>query len=302
MEVLTNGDHVGAVPTNGGNVVNGGDPMEDDGLYPKPMADYDYPWAGSLKPVSNQLFKKDGKGRHEINDPGPCPWAGSLRPVGEGARKHRIGGPRRRKGKDDEEGNAPWMGSLRHVKGPTNSFVKPPPPQFKRYPDEDAPNPYAGSAVNAMQKKEEDEQLERIRVNLREKKTVSNALLKVLMPKLLVEHSSKYEPLGEEESLAIMQEILAMQIGLNSEQNVEDNEEAEQMIRAITHGEISNSLFSQMADDLEEAAQKIKKHKAGPKKSGSKKGIKKATSKLSKESLAATPPPSPQIEMTDVDL
>ena len=41
---------------------------------------------------------------------------------------------------------------------------------------------YGSFAVNEMQRKEEEEQLERIRVNLREKKTVSSALLKALMP------------------------------------------------------------------------------------------------------------------------
>ena len=38
-------------------------------------------------------------------------------------------------------------------------------------------------------------------------------------------------------------------------QSLEDNVEAEQMIRAIRHGEIDNSVYSQMADDLEKAAQ-----------------------------------------------
>merc|ERR1712241_1297475 len=34
-------------------VING-----DEGFYPEPMKDYDYPWAGSLKPVSNKLGGK----------------------------------------------------------------------------------------------------------------------------------------------------------------------------------------------------------------------------------------------------
>ena len=44
-----------------------------------------------------------------------------------------------------------------------------------------------------------------------------NLLLK-FSRKLLKEHSSKYEALGEEESMRIMQEILAMKIGLNTDQ------------------------------------------------------------------------------------
>ena len=35
--------------------------------------------------------------------------------------------------------------------------------------------------------------------------------------KLLKEHESKYEPLGHDESFKIMEEILAMQIGLETE-------------------------------------------------------------------------------------
>ena len=34
----------------------------------------------------------------------------------------------------------------------------------------------------------------------------------------------------------------------------EENDEAEAMIRAITHGEIDQKVYSQMADDLENAA------------------------------------------------
>ena len=40
---------------------------------------------------------------------------------------------------------------------------------------------------------------------------------------------------------------------------MEDNDEAEQMIRAITHGEIDNAVYSKMADDLETAAQMKRK-------------------------------------------
>ena len=57
-------------------------------------------------------------------------------------------------------------------------------------------------------------------------------------------------------------------------QKVEDNDEAEQIIRAITHGEIDKAVYSQMADDLEQAA-KLKRK--GDK--GKKKKKKKVTSK-----------------------
>merc|ERR1719278_1776309 len=156
-------------------------------------------------------------------------------------------------------------------------------PKFKKYPDEDAPNPFKGmqgrSAVpqypltpaavflppeeGAVREENavEAEQVDRIRNNLRETRTVSSSLLRVLMPKLLKEHESKYEPLGHDESFNIMEEILAMQIGLSADQKVEDNDEAEQIIRAITHGEIDHSVYSQMADDLETAAQQKRKEK-----------------------------------------
>ena len=55
-------------------------------------------------------------------------------------------------------------------------------------------------------------------------------------------------------------------------QNVDDNDEAEQIIRAITHGEMPQEMYSQMADDLENAAKikrktdsKSKKKKKKPK-------------------------------------
>ena len=51
---------------------------------------------------------------------------------------------------------------------------------------------------------------------------------------------------------------------------VDDNDEAEQMIRAITHGEVPGEVFSQMADDLENAAQM--KRSTKPKKKKKKKG------------------------------
>merc|ERR1719367_87722 len=186
------------------------------------------------------------------------------------------------------------MGTLRHVKHENKVFenIK---PRFKKYPDEDAPNPFegtqgkdakpvypltpaavipaGGSSSSARKERMHFEEVERITANLRETRTVSGALLKVLMPKLLKEHESKYEPLGHDESFKIMEEILAMQIGFNADQKIEDNDEAEQIIRAITHGEIDHNVYSQMADDLENAAQEKRKEKKAGKK------VKKGTGK-----------------------
>jgi len=101
----------------------------------------------------------------------------------------------------------------------------------------------------------------------------------------LKEHESKYEPLGHDESFKIMEEILAMQIGLDTDGKVEDNDEAEQMIRAITHGEIDKKVFSQMADDLENAAQIKRKEK--PKKKKKKKTSGSTSSKSGLETSAS---------------
>merc|ERR1712076_157450 len=184
-------------------------------------------------------------------------------------------------------GSAPWMGTLRHVKHENKVTASMPKPQFKRYPDEDAPNPFegmggrdakpvypltpaavvpVGGTSKAGRVDPAFEEVDRITAGLRETRTVSSALLKALMPKLLKEHESKYEPLGHDETFKIMEEIIAMQIGLNTEQNVEASDEAEQMIRAITHGEIDKKVFSQMADDLENAAQIKRKEKPKKKK------------------------------------
>ena len=54
-------------------------------------------------------------------------------------------------------------------------------------------------------------------------------------------------------------------------QKIEENDEAEQIIRAITHGEIDHTVISQMADDLEDAAQQKRKEKKAAKKAGGKK-------------------------------
>merc|ERR1719362_2319763 len=155
-------------------------------------------WAGSLK--------KTNKNRPVQEAEDENPWAGSLRHVDE---------QRKGKGKKDEKedtyGNAPWMGTLWHVvhdnKVTRNYGVN----QFqsKRYPDEDAGNPFEsnqgsnsrpqfpltpaaiinGPAMtrDEMARREEEEEVERIRSNIGTK-TVSTALLQALMPKLLKMH------------------------------------------------------------------------------------------------------------------
>merc|ERR1712059_227548 len=181
-------------------------------------------------------------------------------------------------------GNAPWMGTLRHVvhdnKVTKNYGVN----QFqsKRYPDEDATNPFEGSGGSSarpqfpltpaaiingsvmsrdeMARREEEEEVERIRSNIGSK-TVSTALLQALMPKLLKMHEAKYEPMDKVDAQKIMEEILGMQIGLNPDQQADANEEAEMIIRAIMQEEIDKSIYSKMADDLETANQRMKKIK-----------------------------------------
>merc|ERR1711963_476832 len=262
----------------------------DETFYPMPMKDYDYPWSGSLRPVSNKPMNK-GRGGREDPEAGGSPWAGSLRHVD----KNKMSKKKKKVNDDDMYGSAPWMGTLRHVKHENKVTASMPKPQFKRYPDEDAPNPFEGmggrdakpvwpltpAAVLSQSEPGEEQEMrkharqfedvERITAGLRETRTVSSALLKALMPKLLKEHESKYEPLGHDETFKIMEEILAMQIGLNTTGMVEDNDEADQIIKAICHGEIDNKVYSQMADDLENAAQlkrkeqKTKKKKKKPK-------------------------------------
>ena len=79
-------------------------------------------------------------------------------------------------------------------------------------------------------------------------------------------------------------------------QKVEDNDEAEQIIRAITHGEIDHSVYSQMADDLENAAQekrkekKVKKVKKGTGKKKTKKASESGTSVEPSASESTIPP------------
>merc|ERR1712180_385972 len=206
-------------------------------------------WAGSLK--------KTNKNRpvQEVEEENP--WAGSLRHVDD----HRKGKARKEE-KEDTYGNAPWMGTLRHVvhdnKVTRNYGVN----QFqsKRYPDEDAGNPFEanqgansrpqfpltpaaiinGSAMtrDEMARREEEEEVERIRSNIGSK-TVSTALLQALMPKLLKMHA-----------------------GLNPNQQADANEEAEMIIRAIMQEEVDKSIYSKMADDLETANKRMKKKKS----------------------------------------
>jgi len=229
-------------------------------------------WAGSLK--------KTNKNRpvQEVEEENP--WAGSLRHVDD----HRKGKAKKEE-KEDTYGNAPWMGTLRHVvhdnKVTRNYGVN----QFqsKRYPDEDAGNPFEsnqgsnsrpqfpltpaaiinGSAMtrDEMARREEEEEVERIRSNIGTK-TVSTALLQALMPKLLKMHEAKYEPMDKVDAEKIMEEILGMKAGLNPDQQADANEEAEMIIRAIMQEEIDKSIYSKMADDLETANKRIKKKKS----------------------------------------
>jgi hypothetical protein len=172
-------------------------------------------------------------------DDGQPAWTSSLRHVGDVASRKQ----KKKKNDDAIHGDAPWMGTLRHVvheNEVTKSF-KVNQHQSKRYPDEDAGNPYESmqgsnarphfpltpaAVINGMSlsrdemaRREEDSEVSRIRNNIRQSQTVSTALLNVLMPKLLKEHESRHrEPLERDEAEKIMEEILAMQIGLNTEQ------------------------------------------------------------------------------------
>jgi hypothetical protein len=111
-----------------------------------------------------------------------------------------------------------------------------------------------------MARKQEEAEVSRIRENIRDSnETVAKALLKVLMPKLLKEHESKHPPMEYGEAEKIMEEILAMQIGLNTEQQAEGSEEAEMIIRSIMQDEVDKSIYAKMADDLEAASQRRKK-------------------------------------------
>jgi len=265
----------------------GGEIVEEDsrrqvaeaaGLKHVPLPDFDNTensaWAGSLKKTErNKLKAQECDGEN--------PWAGSLRHV-EDTRKDKT----RKDGTDEKEGGstAPWMGTLRHVVHDNkvtkhfgvNQF------QSKRYPDEDAGNPFEGTGgihsrphfpltpaavINGsmmsrdeMAKKEEEEEVERIRSNLGSC-SVSTALMQALMPKLLKMHEAKYEPMDKVDAQAIMEGILGMQAGLNPDQQADANEEAEMIIRAIMQEEIDKSIYSKMADDLETAKKRMNKKK-----------------------------------------
>merc|ERR1712088_401185 len=220
----------------------GGDQNEDSrkqvaeaaGLKHVPLPDFDdsdSAWAGSLKKTAKV---KTLAGREEV-DSDQSPWAGSLRHVKDKPRRSQKHDER-----DEDKSSAPWMGTLRHVvhdnKVTRNYGVNQ--QQSKRYPDEDA----------------------RIRSNIGSK-TVSTALLQVLMPKLLKMHEAKYDPMEKADAEAIMEEILGMQCGLNPDQQADANEEAEMIIRAIMQDEVDKSVYAKMADDLERAATKLKKRK-----------------------------------------
>jgi len=222
----------------------GGDQNEDSrkqvaeaaGLKHVPLPDFDdsdvSAWAGSLKKTAKV---KTLTGREEP-DSDQSPWAGSLRHVKDKPRRSQKHDER-----DEDKSSAPWMGTLRHVvhdnKVTRNYGVNQ--QQSKRYPDEDAGNPYEsiggsnakpafpltpaaiinGSVMSRdeMARREEEEEVARIRSNIGSK-TVSTALLQVLMPKLLKMHEAKYEPMEKADAEAIMEEILGMQCGLNPDQ------------------------------------------------------------------------------------
>jgi hypothetical protein len=247
---------------------------EAAGLKHIPLPDFDdsdSAWSGSLKRTdrSRQV--------HDRQDDNPS-WAGSLRHV-----KERPANKKKNSGNDDN-GSAPWMGTLRHVVHDNkvtktygvNQF------QSKRYPDEDATNPFEASGGSCakpafpltpaavmngaafsrteLAAQEDEKELERIRgtIGTMKSETVSSAMIKALMPKLLKAHESKYDPIDRDEASRIMEEILAMQVGLNVDQQADANEEAEMMIRAIMQEEVGGAIYARMADDLEEA-RKVKK-------------------------------------------
>merc|ERR1712242_159464 len=278
----------------------GGDAQEDSrkqvaeaaGLKHVPLPDFDdsdsSAWAGSLKKTAKTKIMA-GRGAEEDEDENP--WAGSLRHVKDKPRKNQ-----KHDEKEDAHGGAPWMGTLRHVVH-DNKVTKQygvNQQQSKRYPDEDAGNPYEslggsqskpafpltpaaiinGAMVSRddMARMEEEEEVARIRSNIGSK-TVSTALLQVLMPKLLKMHESKYEPMEKTDAEKIMEEILSMQAGLNPDQQADANEEAEMIIRAIMQDEVDNSVYSKMADDLESASKRVKKRKV--------KKVKENTSEIS---------------------
>merc|ERR1711884_466361 len=213
----------------------------------------------------------------DFDDSDSSAWAGSLKKT---AKTKIMAG----RGAEEDEDENPWAGSLRHVVH-DNKVTKQygvNQHQSKRYPDEDAGNPYEslggsnakpafpltpaaiinGSVMSRddMARMEEEEEVAKIRSNIGSK-TVSTALLQVLMPKLLKMHETKYQPMEKADAEQIMDEILGMQCGLNPDQQADANEEAEMIIRAIMQDEVDKSVYSKMADDLEAAAKRMKKRK-----------------------------------------
>merc|ERR1719245_2124600 len=188
----------------------GGDQNEDSrkqvaeaaGLKHVPLPDFEdndsSAWAGSLKKTP-RVKTVTGRGETESDE---SPWAGSLRHVTDKPRRSQKHDER-----EEDKGSAPWMGTLRHVvhdnKVTRNYGVNQ--QQSKRYPDEDAGNPYEslegcnakpafpltpaaiinGSVMSRdeMARREEEEEVARIRSNIGSK-TVSTALLQVLMPSM----------------------------------------------------------------------------------------------------------------------
>merc|ERR1712183_977648 len=243
----------------------GGDQNEDSrkqvaeaaGLKHVPLPDFDdsanSAWAGSLKKTA----KVKTMGGREEAESDQSPWAGSLRHVQDKPRRSQ-----KHEERDEDKSSAPWMGTLRHVvhdnKVTRNYGVNQ--QQSKRYPDEDAGNPYEsiggssakpafpltpaaiinGSVMSRDEtaRREEEEEVARIRSNIGSK-TVSTALLQVLMPKLLKMHEAKYDPMEKADAEAIMEEILGMQCGLNPDQQADANEEAEMNIRSYPYYSIS---------------------------------------------------------------
>jgi len=72
-------------------------------------------------------------------------------------------------------------------------------------------------------------------------------------------HETKYQSMDKVDAEQIMEEILSMQQGINPNAQVDANEEAEMIIRAIMQDEVDKSVYLRMADDLESANQKNKK-------------------------------------------
>eukprot|EP00096_Caligus_rogercresseyi_P004623 TRINITY_DN189_c0_g1_i10.p1 TRINITY_DN189_c0_g1~~TRINITY_DN189_c0_g1_i10.p1 ORF type:complete len:499 (+),score=159.68 TRINITY_DN189_c0_g1_i10:321-1817(+) len=242
--------------------------LGDESFYPQLFEDFDYPWKGSLRPVSDSLNRH---GQKDL-DSESVPWASSLRHVPESQK--------RKKSVKTSSSAAPWIGTLRHVKASNNApktFSK---PQFKRYPDEDAPNPFQGlsgkdarpaypltPAASIYTSSEAggsfdsaNEDVDRIRNNLRETRAISNTLLRVLMPKLLKEHESKYEPLSFEESQRIMDEILNQKIGLGENEGINEGDLDKEINEALL-GKVEENLVAAVSAKKKEGKTKKKKKK-----------------------------------------